>query len=508
MADGLLSSALGFIDRQKQAAKAGLGLLASNPQEWLTQTTARYLPTRAEEQQYRAVQQAGGDITQTPYYQKLFDLAQFQSSIKTPKVGSGLMAEAQPQMSEFVPNVPAGEELVVMHNLSAKNLQAANKLGGLPVPSLGVGKVSVPYEGFGDITLIAPKEFAVPSAKNPVYRADAYTKRFPGIDYQFDKKAGNAFQNQFATLKDKVPKSYEYDVGQVMQNWRDRDYSTLFQSKFLEEKGMLPDKSQFKNDWEFGSEIRARVGNLGNEYNNWLASFENRLAESGAVPTEKLFKGYTYSGKRRYQEATLDNIVKEMKGGAATENWHYGAGNIRAAVSPKFKKLSEIQESRGLLTDNKTMGKIKDQTNAAYADLTGRLKQLNPKYDADDALLEIAQTKNMNVLDRQYEAAPDALKADIKAFLNSFKSMPSEFFEIKPQRAVKLEEFRGAIIPKDTPQSARDILQQRGIRDVYEYATPEERASLMQRFGKEMFVVAPVGTGLLEVKQEKKSTKK
>lgn len=82
MADGLLSSALGFIDRQKQAAKAGIGLLASNPQEWLIQTTARYLPTRAEEQQYRAVQQAGGDITQTPYYQKLFDLAQFQSSLK------------------------------------------------------------------------------------------------------------------------------------------------------------------------------------------------------------------------------------------------------------------------------------------------------------------------------------------------------------------------------------------------------------------------------------------
>lgn len=100
MADGLLSSALGFIDRQKQAAKAGLGLLASNPQEWLTQTTARYLPTRAEEQQYRAVQQAGGDITQTPYYQKLFDLAQFQSSIKTPKVASGLLGTPEQRRLE------------------------------------------------------------------------------------------------------------------------------------------------------------------------------------------------------------------------------------------------------------------------------------------------------------------------------------------------------------------------------------------------------------------------
>ena len=82
MADGLLSSALNWIDQRKQAAKSSVGLLANDPQEWLTQTTARYLPTKAEEQQYRAVQQAGGDITQTPYYQKLFDLAQFQSSLK------------------------------------------------------------------------------------------------------------------------------------------------------------------------------------------------------------------------------------------------------------------------------------------------------------------------------------------------------------------------------------------------------------------------------------------
>lgn len=104
MADGLLSSALGFIDRQKQAAKAGIGLLASNPQEWLTQTTARYLPTRAEEQQYRAVQQAGGDITQTPYYQKLFDLAQFQSSIKASGVPSAVATPSQQALNEAQKN--------------------------------------------------------------------------------------------------------------------------------------------------------------------------------------------------------------------------------------------------------------------------------------------------------------------------------------------------------------------------------------------------------------------
>jgi hypothetical protein len=82
MADGLLSGLTNWIDQRKQAAKASVGLLADNPQEWLAQTTARYLPTKEEEQQYRAVKQAGGDITQTPYYQKIFDLTQFQGSLK------------------------------------------------------------------------------------------------------------------------------------------------------------------------------------------------------------------------------------------------------------------------------------------------------------------------------------------------------------------------------------------------------------------------------------------
>jgi hypothetical protein len=82
MADGLLSNVLGAIDRKKQEVKAGLGLLANNPQEWAAQATARYFPTKEEERQFRMVKEMGGDITQTPYYRKVFDLTQFQGSIK------------------------------------------------------------------------------------------------------------------------------------------------------------------------------------------------------------------------------------------------------------------------------------------------------------------------------------------------------------------------------------------------------------------------------------------
>lgn len=82
MADGLLTSILGAIDRQKQATQAGLGLLVSNPMEFARSATARYFPTPEEVAQQRAMEQSGNMAMNTPYMDKMFNLAQFQGSIK------------------------------------------------------------------------------------------------------------------------------------------------------------------------------------------------------------------------------------------------------------------------------------------------------------------------------------------------------------------------------------------------------------------------------------------
>jgi hypothetical protein len=428
-------------------------------------------------------------------------------------VGMSIQDVSKNVPSNYVPNVMQGEEMLVMHNISPSKLQYADKLGGLPVPSLGIGKTGSPYSSFGDITLIAPKEFAQPSAKNPVFRSDAYTSRFPNINYQFDKKAEKAFDTVFASVKEQIPTDLKYRVSDATTDWKYRGDSAAFKYKFLEEKGLLPNKQEYPKGWDFNNEARDRVNKLSDEYSAWLGGFEQRLQDSGVVPKEKIYKGETYSGTRRYAEANLDNLVKEMKGGAGGENWNYGVGNVRAVASPKFKNLKEIQANRGLLEDTQSINKLKDKTDAAYSDLLGKLREYNSRYDANDAMLEIAQTKNLSVLDREYGGVPDQLKANISTFLDGFKTMPTEYFEVKPQRAVGIEEFSGAIIPKDAPKSVKDILSKRGITEVYEYATPEERAGLMQKFGKEMFAAAPVGGGLLagqdqlELKKEKKPKK-
>lgn len=100
MAEGLLTSILGAIDRQKQATKAGLGLLVNDPMEFARSATARYFPTPEEVAQQRAMEQAGTDTFDSPYMQKMFNLAQFQGSIKPIKQTQGLLGTPEQRASE------------------------------------------------------------------------------------------------------------------------------------------------------------------------------------------------------------------------------------------------------------------------------------------------------------------------------------------------------------------------------------------------------------------------
>jgi len=111
---GLLDSVIEAAKQQYQTTKRGFGLLASNPQQFAQEATARYFPTKEEEAQFAQAQAAGGDYMQTPYYQKVMNLSQFQGSIKP----TGLI------------NAPQQAAL----DLAQKNAALPVKKGGLGLP--------------------------------------------------------------------------------------------------------------------------------------------------------------------------------------------------------------------------------------------------------------------------------------------------------------------------------------------------------------------------------------
>lgn len=99
------------------------------------------------------------------------------------------VAEAHGQQTMFsrarTPAQP--RNLVTLHNLTVDNLLHADSTGGLPVPSLGITKVDSPFGGFGNITLIGPRGMIDPEAGVPVFDRDAYTGRFPEMNYKRPK---------------------------------------------------------------------------------------------------------------------------------------------------------------------------------------------------------------------------------------------------------------------------------------------------------------------------------
>jgi hypothetical protein len=406
----------------------------------------------------------------------------------------------------FVPGVEAGKEMIVHHNISPEKLAKVEKVGGMPVPSIAVSNVENPLSNFGDISLIGPKEMATPSAKNPVFGFDAYTAKAPRIDYEIDPKSQKNLTKLFS---DVYPQS-SYETHKLVQDWDNREFSKLYKEKFLKEQGSLPNRSDFKDDWEYSRAVGEAVDNRQAQYKDWINEFEKSLPDAGVNVKERIFKGFTDSGNRKYVPATLDNYVKEMKGGAGSEGIMYGAGSLRAVAAPKFRTFNQVKGARENLVTSEQMKPLKEQIDSEMDTLSSKLSGLQDQagygYSPSDALYEIAQTKNVNLLDKLYKDVPDSLKDDVRSFIGNLQKMPSEYFEIKPQRAVQVNEFKGAILPADVPKQSVDYLRKQGLQDLYYYSTPEERKELFKKFGPEMFATMPLGIfgkELPEMKEQK-----
>ena len=321
-----------------------------------------------------------------------------------PVVDSGGLSGMLKKVSPYLKGVKEGDELIGMHNLSADNLEHAQSLGGLPVPSMAIAKSSIPFNKYGEISLIADKEMVSPSRMNPVFGADAYSKRYPHID---------------------------------------------------ENNG-------------------------------------------------KIFKGYTDMGNRRYAPHTLENVVKEMKGRVAnSEGYQFGTGGLRAEYAPRMRSLRDVQKNRGSIVPEGEMEAVRSYNNIEGIEIAEALlpydKHNRGKPDNIFMYIDtaIARLSPQARLSDYYENVPDSLLERIQNYKTTLKQSPTEYFEAKPQRAVRLQEFSGAVVPHDASSRTLEILNKNNINDIHKYSNVESyrdenaiaRAEALKNFNKYMFGV-------------------
>lgn len=86
-------------------------------------------------------------------------------------------------------NMEEGKDLIAVHNLKEDNLNKALELGGFPMPSIAITKKQIGHSGYGNISVLFKKETVDPKNKdNRVFGADAYTARFPRVDYKVNEE--------------------------------------------------------------------------------------------------------------------------------------------------------------------------------------------------------------------------------------------------------------------------------------------------------------------------------
>jgi len=383
------------------------------------------------------------------------------------------------------------DNLVVLHNIYQDKLIRADKLGGLAVPSIAITDVNNAFTDYGDITLIGDKNIIDPLNKsNKVFDSDIYSPTYPRIEtiikddkpiIDFVKNLPEEMQNQ---AKDKIKSEIEERGVEGLYD----DAKLKYQ--FLKDKGidvLSKDESGKIDSWETERNARYYIenNNLVNEFKDYADNFFDKIKQE-----QRIFKGFTPSGNRRYAENTIQNIVNEIKsqGLRGGEGFLYGSGVTRANISKQFKSLNEIDKNRNKIVSKEQFDKIKDEIENEYEKILDEIRPFY-KYSTNDFeafASELPKLANKGYSE-SYNKLSDEVRKDVIEFAEKLKNLPTQYFEAKPQRAVAINEFSGAVIPSDARNKVKEILVKNGI-PYKEYNNEIERIKAVKDMTAELGV--------------------
>lgn len=93
-------------------------------------------------------------------------------------------------------------DLVAVHNISDTNLEKALDMGGFAGISVAVAKASDGHDQFGDVSVVLGRDSIDPKNNkgNSLYSGDAWTARYPQLDYKASDEAKNAFKDMYKSV--------------------------------------------------------------------------------------------------------------------------------------------------------------------------------------------------------------------------------------------------------------------------------------------------------------------
>lgn len=201
---------------------------------------------------------------------------------------------------------------------------------------------------------------------------------------------------------------------------------------------------------------------------------------------------------------TLDNAVAAMTSRAVrgrTKGATYSGAWTRGALSRRFKSLGQMDRARHLLGSGAELTRSVEASDAALEAF--RMAAL-PFYEYHSAWDSFDDSMRALAAAGKARAPSDsALRATLschgfrnvpveviglaRAGLVSMRESLVEYFEAKPQRAVSLSEFAGAVIPDTATQEVRLALERAGVPfKEYQKGREEWQAQAASTFAQEL----------------------
>lgn len=245
-------------------------------------------------------------------------------------------------------------------------------------------------------------------------------------------------------------------------------------------------------------------------YEGWLENLFSGVVEKEGIRNEKDL--FTPSGNRRSFEAlhyenTLENVVKAMRE-KGEKGIGFGGGNIFGAATTEFPSVDEMKQASGRLQQmsDEEYQEIKDGFTQRFLDLASNLpKNKNSWTATDDAanVLTEAVTKYQtkrgiaNYLRRELDGwatySPQVVD-DLIELVNDIRSMPTGYFEAKPQRAVGFDEVGVFVIPYDADVKLKQELLNKGYSIAeYDPKVEGDRQRVVNQFEEYKFSLSNVG---------------
>ena len=435
--------------------------------------------------------------------------------------------------------------LMAVHNTSLEGILAANEIGGIPSPSIGISDPAN-LQNFGEISLIMNPNKLSPNMN--IYPTDAYTGRQPKGE-----------------VKIVNPKQFKERLKADVNLGHMADYASIYLNK-----------GDFEEANKVLQVINAAIdNNLVNpkDFNNIEALYEEAGKKLVSKFDYPLTEAQKYAGLSEYADVrrvlppkdpyyddgsrrpdkpyTAQTVLKDMRQGRygpmympATEDYAQNvAGALRAATSRPFKSIDEVKDARGQIyveerdQPSQSGDVLGDLFNTFHNvkfslidDLTNKFKKTEIRTrrsrneDGEFVVTQEPITRMMGV-----ETANELLLAlgrndadvsktaavsegfvsmdDIPALRDAvnrvgeiMQNAPTKYFEAKPNATISLSDFDTALVPRNLTENEEvmRIFRENNLPvSTYTDFGPNEdeyREGVMRQMKENLFSVPLAGT--------------